>query len=332
MKTYTKLFGVLAPVAMLSLAAVPMFGAPGQTGQGIMVNFNPTGVYAISGTETWRFNKSTAATYFVNSWDGTVPTGACSGNCGATPATPAAPAPDSTQVNASNPGKSDVTGSNQCAFLAGGSLTGGTYQQSVIVSDNNNKKWTFTFNYNITPATTSVPPFTAWDLVSKTGDGSNAHINLSAQIAGESAVNNSTNSKVGLKYSFDLGTTLAPRVVGLMVSVDGVIVATPSSTLAFPVDFVYVTNAGSNGNTSYLKDGNARTILNTDTFAGNNDGGADGSALALATMDSVGLDLAPGVHTITLTGTVKGTSALADLPINVTGTVRVITPGCGNNN
>jgi len=44
------------------------------------------------------------------------------------------------------------------------------------------------------------------------------------------------------------------------------------------------------------------------------------------------LDLATEVHTITLTGTVKGNSALADPPINVTGTVRVITPGCGNNN
>lgn len=329
MRTLSTISGFASVLALLSISAVPGFGGTGQTGQGIMVTFNAAGVYAIDMTNTYKFNKGTAAGYFTNVWDGNTPTCSPSNKCTGVTA-PAAPAPDSSQVNSPNSGKSDVTGNNQCAFLAGGALVGGTYTQTADVGTGSSKT-TWTFTYVITPTVSSVGPFTAWDLISSTGTGDTAHVDVSANVAGESAVSNSNNSKVGLKYSFDLGTTLSPRVVGLTISVDGVATFAPSATINFPVDFAYMTNAGSNGNTALLKDGDARTVLNTDSFAGNDNGGADGSALALASIDPVGLDLPVGTHTVTLTGTVKGNGALADLPISVTQTITVITPGCAMN-
>lgn len=315
-------------LVLVFASALLALAGPSQTGQGIMVNLSGAGDYAIVLQNTYKFNKTTAATYFTNLWDGIAPT--CDGR-GCPGTAPAAPAPLSTKVNKGNPGKDDVTGKNECTFLTGGTLVGDTYTQSLSTGSNKDKnEATYTWTYVVTPTQATVDAFTAWDLVSSVGTGTTAHVDVTATIAGESAVNNTNNSKVGLKYSFDLGTTLSPRVVGLTITLDGVQVAWPNSTVNFPVNFYYTTNAGSNGNTALLKDGDARTILNTDSFAGNDNGGAGGAALALATMDTVGLDLAPGVHTVTLTGTVKGNNALADLPIHITQTVTVITPGCGS--
>jgi hypothetical protein len=109
------------------------------------------------------------------------------------------------------------------------------------------------------------------------------------------------------------------------------------------VDFNYKTNAGSNGTAqAYLLEGAARGILNgnvsktspvnaIDQFPGNNDGGADGSALAEAIMNTVNVQLGAGTYTITLTGVVKGNSAngTSDQTINVSSTINVVTPGCG---
>jgi hypothetical protein len=102
----------------------------------------------------------------------------------------------------------------------------------------------------------------------------------------------------------------------------------------FSLDFFYKTNAGSNGLTSLLTYGaygenqDARTTLNNDSFSGNNNGGADGSALTIVFMDTVGVDLGGGDHIVTLTGTVKGNSATADLSFAVTETLTVVHPGC----
>jgi hypothetical protein len=65
--------------------------------------------------------------------------------------------------------------------------------------------------------------------------------------------------------------------------------------------------------------------LNSDSFAGNNDGGADGSALALASMDAVGVDLGPGDYSVMLTGTVKDNSAIANIGFSISQIVHVIT-------
>jgi hypothetical protein len=125
--------------------------------------------------------------------------------------------------------------------------------------------------------------------------------------------------------------------------VNNVVVAIPGSTVVHnapgaqlgdtgAVDFLYTGNAGTNGHTELLyqtANTQARTILNTDDFAGNQDGGADGEALAWAIMDTVNLELAVGDYTVNFTGVVKDNNGLADLPINVTQTIHVVHPGCG---
>ena len=72
-------------------------------------------------------------------------------------------------------------------------------------------------------------------------------------------------------------------------------------------------------------------ILNTDDFAGNDNGGSDGEALALAIMDTVTLEMAAGDYTVHFTGVVKDNSGLSNLPFNITQTVHIVHPGCGNN-
>lgn len=77
-------------------------------------------------------------------------------------------------------------------------------------------------------------------------------------------------------------------------------------------------------------DSDARTILNNDDFLGNNDGGADGKALAKAVVDQASLTLGVGNYKAILTGTVKGNNALYDLPFTVAGTIHIVAPGCHN--
>jgi hypothetical protein len=114
------------------------------------------------------------------------------------------------------------------------------------------------------------------------------------------------------------------------------------SGLVYPVDFTYTANAGFNGTAqAYLLNGDARGILNgtvfktnpvaIDQFLGNDDGGADRSALAEAIMNTVTVQLGAGTYNFTLTGVVKGNSAegISDTPINVTSIIDVVTPGCG---
>jgi len=322
-----------------------------------MVDLNAAGQFAIVNTQLWKFNVTTAGTYFINAWDGNPPTVSiqCTGSANCTPSTPPtppAPAPDPSKVT----GPTGAATTQKCTFLDGGTLTGSSYTQTVTVTTNctdghktKTCKYTFTYTYNVTPDTDldgdlstqsfGVVPFTAWDLVSTTGP-STASITITAKIAGESVVQSTQFPSPG-KFSFSLhNRDGSSRVTNLQLFVNGVLAATPGSTLEEncpgclrgdlgAVDFSYATNAGSNGVTSLLKDGDARTILNNDVFPGNDDGGADGRALARAVMDPVHLDLPPGTYTITLTGTVKGNNALRDINFSVTQTINIVTPGCG---
>lgn len=345
-------FTTLAALALALLAApltstnVYAGGATSTTtGQGIMVNLHRTGQLAIHNNEVYAFNEATAAGYFSNALT-SGPSVSCAGsptNCSVSnqPAAPAAPAPDSNQVIAppGNPGGQGAIFQNKCTFLDGGTLTGRTYTQSVTVSGLNTKGFfTFTWTYNVTPSPDPVAPFTAWDLVATTGDGT-ADVTLHADIAGESAM---SSSKHTLKYSFSLldGDGISNRVSDLAITVDGgapipatsqIVANAPGALPGDPgaVDFNYTTNAGSNGSIALLANGDARAILNNDSFAGNNNGGADGQALAYASMDGVHVSLAPGAHSVTLTGTVKGNSASAAISFSVNQTISIITPGCG---
>ena len=327
---------VLALALLAAPAVTTNVSAGGdKTGQGIMVNLHHIGALALVEKQVWHFNELTAAGYFTNALTAG-PTVTCNGsptNCasGNQPATPAAPAADGNQVTSPpGPGGQGASFENRCTFLDGGTLAGRTYQQSVTVNGLNGRgNWTFTWDYAVTPTQATVEPFTAWDLVSDSNPDGTVHVDIAADVAGESVLK-SSNAKLGTKYSFSLIDGTGNRVQNLAVSVDSDAPVAATSTVNYPVDFAYTTNAGSNGVTSLLVNGDARSILNGDSFLGNNNGGADGSALALATMSPVGFDLGPGSHTVQLTGTVKGNSASADISFNVQDILIIITPGCGN--
>jgi hypothetical protein len=264
---------------------------------------------------------------------------------------------DGTALTGSTYTQSD-SNSAQCIYVESSVLqtTGnpaniGKYK---VVRKTVTKTCTYTWTYVIAPLQPSYDPFTAWPLYSTNGGG-NADVSIGATIAGESV---SSTKQWARKYSFSIGGDVDPRVsrvVDLVLTVDGVpypvgstVVknvagSTPNPTVATlapyqtifgddgALDFWYVENAGHNGHTELLKQpDDARTILNNDDFVGNNDGGADGSALALAVMDSVNVSLPSGDHSVTLTGRVKdNTASLSDITFSVTQIIHIITPGCG---
>jgi hypothetical protein len=305
-----------------------------RTGQGIMANLLVPSSIALDSTQIWHFDEALAATYFTH-YQEYSPTVSCSGSssaCASTnqPGVPSAPAPSAVKF-------SQHVKAADCAFLDGGSLPATFYYQPVTIKGKNGQgNWTFSYRYEIA-APQPVAPFTAWVLFQETGGGETAPVSVGADVAGLSA---QSSSQHPLKYSFSLAAADGTnRVQGLALSVDGSAVATPGSTLvqncagclagdAGALDFLYQTNAGTNGDVSLLTNGDARGILNGDLFAGNNDGGADGAALAKASMDPVTVNLAPGTHDLLLTGVVKGNDLVASQSFSVSGTVHVITPGC----
>jgi hypothetical protein len=337
---------LLATAAMSYQAAPALAAGPNQTAQGIMVNLHADGTFTVVDNKQYEFDEATAATYFTNATTGG-PTVTCTGsptNCAISnqPATPDAPAPDPSKVNGT-PQASGAVQHNQCTFLDGGSLSGLSYTQSQSrVGVNGKGNWTFTWTYAVTPTTATVDPLTAWNLVREVAGP--AEVPVTAAIAGESVLAKSNGWK---KYSFSLtDSTTGNRVQNLALNVTdsdhNVVWSTvPESRVvanvpgadpgdAAAVDFPYTTNAGSNGAVGNLQNGDARTILNTDSFVGNDDGGADGSALALALMEPQTVLLGAGDYTVTLTGTVKGNSGIANISFSVGNVVHIIAPGCGN--
>ncbi|MBI4299483.1 MAG: hypothetical protein HY666_06960 [Chloroflexi bacterium] len=360
---------IALPLALLGILAIlilPLFTiaavAKAQTAQGVFMDLKAAGTFTISDHKMYQFNIADttlvdangvalpAAAYFTNTLT-SGPTVTCSGSsssCSSTnqPSTPTAPIPDDRKVT----GPNGTCKQQQCTFLDGGTLTGSDYKQYIIVKGKNgNGSWTFTWTYMVAPDPSKdvdpaiegvqITPFTAWVLIKENTDV--AIIDLGANIAGESVVKNTTK---GTKYSFRLRDSYGnSRVTGLSLLVNNVTLAYPGSTLVEncpdclvgdpgAVDFYYTTNAGAKGYTTLLKNGDARTLLNTDWLAGNDNGGSDGKDLAMAVMDPLQLIVGAGTYTVTLKGTVKGTDGLANITFSVTQSVQVITPGCGKGN
>lgn len=346
---------LLTGVAALALAALPGAGwaAPSRTAQGIMVNLTAGGDFILTQNNLYQFNVATAATYFTNAWDGNAPTVTCTGpGCGTAPAAPAAPAPDASQV--SGPSQQSACESNECVFFNGGTLTGLTYKQTAQIATGSGRTgatYTYTYTYDVTPTTTDpVPALTAWDLVNTTG-GSTATIDIGATIAGESVNVSATwpcpvnNTAPCGKDSFSLleNDGVTSRVQNLSVTVtdnnnNGALLQsfTPGSTLVFGQDFPYLSNAGSNGNVAYLIPAlgatspmSALSILNTDQFKGNDNGGVNGTDLAQAVMDSLQASLAVGSYTVNFTGVVKDNTGTTSTAFSVTQQIHIIGEGCG---
>jgi hypothetical protein len=155
-------------------------------------------------------------------------------------------------------------------------------------------------------------------------------------------INDATNNVVFQQPS---GATVVDNMPG----------STPYDPTTKALDFIYTANAGTYGNASAaLMDsnngasstgtspsdhnpGDARSILNGglqngvyhDAFTPNDDGGADGSNLSYAVLDSLIRNLGQGSYTVTLTGTVEDRTAGYSQPFSVTqGPIRIIAPDC----
>lgn len=341
-------FGIAAAVLAISLClgSLAADAAQQQTGQGIMVNLVVPADLGVVMTDVYAYSREKAAAYFSNAWDGSAPTVTCSGSAAActnpAPPAPAAPPPDPKQVDSLLP--ASATSVNKCTFFTGGTLAGHPYTQAASITVGagaSRRTYVYTYTYVVAPVANPVGPLTAWVFVFETNTDGTVPVAIDADVAGQSALQ-SSNQKLGLKYSFSLlnsdGTS---RVQNLALSFyPNPAFATPASRVVSncpgclagapgAVDFAYTTNAGSNGNVSLLQDGDARTILNTDGFAGNDNGGADGSALSLAVMDTVDVSLVVGDYTLVLTGTVKDNAAQSQLTFSVSQILHIIGPTCG---
>jgi len=199
----------------------------------------------------------------------------------------------------------------------------------------------------VTPTADSVVPLTAWEVVRTSVDGS-AHVDVVALIAGQSV---SVSKNLGTKYSFSLlqNDGMTVRVQDVSVSVDGgapVVATYVEGTLSYQdrnpagptpaLDYKYTANTLINGvlangtATPSLKNGAlASAILNGDTFAGNDNGGVNGQALAAVRLSGIGMDLLPGTHTITIAAKVKDNSGVFVGNVSVSIDVNIVTPGCG---
>jgi hypothetical protein len=363
MKTYNKLtnafliLGFLVSAGCSKIVAesgsseLDIFkGEPTKTAQGIMIAFDKSvDDFGEVNTQIYKFNRSTGSTFFNNLNTGL--TVACSGSptdCGAAnrPSNPAVPAPSSSRAE-------DFAWTLRCLFLDGGSLTGTSFYNTDITKNglNGRGNWKFSFAFTISPLVATLDPMTAWDLFHESNPetGTPAAISIGALIAGESVIDS---GKLGIKYSFSLrNSDGSSRVNDLALSLDGTVIANPLSTIvenapgaktgdAGALDFIFTSNAATNGYTNLLSDGaspgnpalakDARTILNTDSFAGNNDGGSDGRALALAVVDPIEVPATAGEHTLTLSGVVKGIDASASQTFTTTRRIHIVAEGCSS--
>jgi hypothetical protein len=253
------------------VASAAAFAGNAITAQSVMVNLWGDGDFGLTETDQYKFNTSTASSYFTNQWDGNAPVispvtcsvsnGGSSTLCSqvADPSAPAMPAPDASYVDSSN-GKGNSqggkTGSDQqmeCTFFDGGTLSGQSYKQSATSKSVGNvtvgtgksaktytitKSLTYTWNYVVAPTQSTVPALTAWDLVKSEGGGGVADITMKALIAGESVV--VSNQFPTGKHSFSLSdSSQGYRISNLVLSATS---ADNSWTDSQPVNSTLVTN------------------------------------------------------------------------------------------
>lgn len=222
------------------------------------------------------------------------------------------------------------------------------------------RTYTWTYNYTVAPINVTVAARTAWELVSSDFNG--VQIPVSAKIAGLSAKTWTGGKKYSFALSYidpilgeisrisnlkvelldinnnpvldELGAPIlinAPHNIGTNYDVaTGTVPTVPNTSGA--LDFKYITNAGSNGDVSLLPNAlngpvDARTLLNTDAFTGNQNGGADGKALQLAVMPNQNVKIPgtvpAGSYKIRISCNVKGNDGTLDAITALTQDIKI---------
>jgi hypothetical protein len=346
---------VLSMALAVTLCGVTAFGQPPtSTAQSAMFNNTAAGTFVISGTEVWSYNKVTATTYFSNTQT-SGPVVTCAGNatnCSASnqPATPAAPAP--------NPAKlTPFVSSNSCNFWDGTALSlnplpaDNQYKQSVTINGvNGSGNWKFEWTYTIAFTDSVGGPYaakTAWDLVSSSS--TSAEVGVDGFFAGQST-QKKAKAAPGNPWTFKASHTMtaddgSSRLVNPQYSIvdSGLnLVCGPTAIGVYPiergVDYFYAQNAGFNGSASQLIDNyNVSVIQNgspalspggdADNFAGNNLTNGERQSVDPLTTSTCSISAA-GSYFLKVTGTLKGVSGTASLPVAVTSTVCISAGTC----
>lgn len=337
------------------LAALGASAAYAQTStaQSAMFNNTAAGTFVISGSSVYSFNKDVAATYFTNLLSGG-PAVTCTGggpggvNClpANQPAAPAASAPDASKLT-------NHISNNSCNFFDGAALSlsiGGptTYTQSATIAGLNTKgNWKFEWTYTIAFATTAGPfdPLTAWNLESTNTTA--ADVGVDGFFAGES-VQKKTKATGADKWTFKASFTILDAGISRMVNPQytitdstATVVCGPTAIALLPVeqgvDFQYDQNAGTNGTTSLLIPSGTVSAIQTgqvynslgdkDNFAGNDTTLGEKQAVDTANTPTCSISAA-GSYTLNVTGTMKGVSGAASLPVSVASSVCISAGTC----
>jgi len=351
--------------AMFALATTPAF-AQSQTAQSAMVKVDlDDTAYQIEETITWTFQRGThrepgTAMYAYTNDLASGPVVTCSGssaNCASTnqPATPPAPGADEIKLQ-------QHAQAERCTFFSGGTLTVGTYDQSVTLNNgglNGKGNWTFTWSYAITPTSFVVGPYTAW---TSEVTGGTVDVGYSGFLASESFLKQATRNK----YSFTMiegGVTRARNVTATLQLFDGTAwqnvpgatadlnnVDTDLDTVndgldivPAAADFSYFANGGWFGNSAVFNalhavPGKAANGVDNilkgvadgspaDNFAGNNNDLAAGNVHTGPFSSSFAGVSGEGSYRVNIAGVLKGNSSSSDFGFSVASN-QTIVGGC----
>jgi hypothetical protein len=225
-------------------------------------------------------------------------------------------------------------------FARGGTtavLASSTYDVVIrhVTPDTAVRDYDFKYRFAIAPVPDrTFPALTGWYLVDEDDSGT-ARVRIGGTIAAQSLVMNQSAKRSTKKYDFGLeNADGSSRIEDVVMWVEKIVgededeeeegySRTPQheifsagfdpDTNEFEGSFDYFSNAGTFGTAQdELIDGDARAILNNtdeisgDTFAGNDDGGADGRALQHAELQKEQFLLGAGDWRVTITGNIKG--------------------------
>lgn len=291
-------------------------------GVGVMVNLHG-GTFTLVNRSLYQLNDTSAATTFTNAFNGEVDCIDQTGSSCSISDAPPAPAPDPSQV-------AQAASAQACTFLAGGSLQQASYNQIITISpvpyDYTWKE--YVYHYDVTPNVSVVPPLTAWRFVQTQSRNFTGLPTIT--VTGEVVNQLVTFPQPGVPmYAFMTGglqsklqlyvnNNPAVMVPSTVQNCPGCLRGQPGS-----LDFSFFPNVGTTGDAmSYVKAGDARTVLNSDASNANDNGGPNGSALQETIFHSQPLQLAPGAYSLLLTGTSSGVSFM------VSGNLQILSPTC----
>lgn len=316
---------VAAAVAGSAAASArrPQSNLPPGTAVGVMANLRG-GVYTLQGSQLYQFDSYRAAALFDNTFNGLVE---CFDNSGLPcdiAGAPTAPAPDLSQSIQS-------AESQVCTFLSGGSLQATSYFQTITVATDSAaySYQTYRYRYDVVPNIGTVASLTAWNVVPSSSKNGSVGVTVTGEVANEVVT---MLAPTVPSYAFQTGSLLYHLylyVNGKEVKLSTDLVQNCAECLAGQpgsLDIVFTPNVGTLGTaSSYIKSGDARTILNSDADPSNDNGGPTGNLLQETLFHSWPLQLAPGNYTLQLNGNSGG------ITFSVGGRVRVLGASCSVN-